>query len=229
MPGSSGPVERLGGDLRQAELLSPFEVPTGPTSATAFRVDALKKIMPIPEQRYGRWGADYYLAHLSALLGEVIYHPEIGAYYRVHGGNAFQQSSAVLDLNRIRREIDYQLITLDSLSRLADRLELDYPSPIVSMSNVSLRVISRKLDPFNHPVREDRLLKLLGSAVTAARRRRDLPPARRIIQVAGLLAICISPRPLATKLARLVVFPELRFGWRVAPRIRGIAALRGEG
>jgi hypothetical protein len=228
LPATAVGVSPISGDLRSAELASPFEMPTVPTSANAFRTAALRQIMPIPEQRYGSWGADYYLVHLSTLLGSVIYHPEIGAQYRVHGGNAFQPQAAVLDLERIRREIGYQLVTLDCLSCLADRLALRHAQPIASMSNTSLRVISLKLAPDAHPVPADRLSTLLAASATAARRRRDLSPARRIGQVAVLAAICLSPRGSAVKLATLVVFPELRSQLWPARRTAARRSTEGE-
>jgi GT2 family glycosyltransferase len=208
-PGPPASV-RAGGDLRLAELTSPFEMPTVPTSANAFRTALLRRIMPIPESRYGAWGADYYLVHLSTLLGPVIFLPETGAHYRVHGTNAFQPSASVLNLQRIRSEIRYQEVTLECLSKLAERLHLDHPRPILSMSNLILRIVSRRLAPEDHPVPGDELPALLAAAVRAAQRRRDLTPIRRFVQVAALASLCISPRSVARRLAELMVFPELR-------------------
>lgn len=198
------------GDLRHAELAFPFDLPTVPTSANAFRRAALQLIMPIPEWRYGRWGADYYLVHLTTLLGPVIAVDEVGARYRVHGANAFQPSRPLLDLDRIRLEIDYQQATAGELASLADRLGLARPQRILSLSNLSLRIISRKLAPERHPLAGDRLPGLLADSVRAARRRFDTPAPRLVLLLGVLCAIAAAPRPLARRLAALLVFPQLR-------------------
>ncbi len=197
------------GDLRRAELAFPFDM-AWVGGGNAYRTDALRQIMPIPTDEYGRWGADWYLVHLSALLGPVVGLDEVGAYYRVHGGNAFEPAAPVLDLARIRREIEYQQTTTRALTRLADELGLDRPEPILSLSNVALRIISHKLDPAHHPVANDRAGELLWSAARAAVRRYDMSVALRAAMVVWLGAILASPRPLARQMAELFVFPERR-------------------
>jgi glycosyltransferase involved in cell wall biosynthesis len=203
------------GDLRRAELAFPFDVLWSPGGANAFRAEHLRRIMPIPERDYGRWGADYYLVHLTALLGPVLALDEVCASYRVHGHNAFEPSAPVLDLERIRREIRFQQSTLRALARLADELGLERPDPILSLSNIGLRIISRKLAPQLHPVENDRAAALLASAARAATRRYDTPVAKRMALVALFGAIVTSPPRLATRLAEMLMFPERR------PRVEG--------
>jgi hypothetical protein len=215
-PGSAaGPP--ASGDLRQAELSSPFEMATVPTSANAFRTSVLRKIMPIPAKDYGRWGADYYLVHLSTLLGGVIFLPDTATRYRVHGHNAFQPSRPEMDLDRIRMEIRYQQITMGHLSRLAAQLRLDPPEPILSMSNLTLRAISLRLDPRGHPLPGDSLPVLIASAIRASARRPEVPALRRLVQVAAVAALGLAPSRLATRLAEMIVFPELRGRWAAWP------------
>ena len=197
------------GDLRRAELAFPFDM-AWVGGGNAYRTDALRRIMPIPTDEYGRWGADWYLVHLSALLGPVVGLDEVGAFYRVHGANAFEPAAPVLDLARVRREIEYQQTTIAALSRLADELVLDRPDPILSLSNVALRIVSHKLDPSHHPVSDDNAGTLFWSAVRAARRRYDMSIALRVAMVVWLGAILASPRRLARPMAELFVFPERR-------------------
>ena len=206
------------GDLRRAELAFPFDLCWAPGGGNVFRADALRRIMPIPEAEYGRWGADYYLVHLTALLGTVVSLPDVGAYYRVHGANAFQPATSTLDLDRVRREIFYQQRTVASLAQLADWLGLDRPDPILSLSSVALRIISRKLAPDRHPVADDRISALMLDALRAAGRRYDVAVPLRVAMVAALGAIAASPRPIASKLAEQFVFPEHRA--RLMPLIR---------
>src|SRR5215208_1734956 len=56
------------GDLRRYILTFPFDMTWMATSGNAFAANALKKILPIPEQDF-RIMADFYLSHLTPLLG----------------------------------------------------------------------------------------------------------------------------------------------------------------
>src|SRR5262249_1988198 len=58
------------GDMRRAELCFPFDLTWLAMSANAFRTERLRQILPIPEGDY-RICADWYLVHLTALLGLV--------------------------------------------------------------------------------------------------------------------------------------------------------------
>ncbi len=78
------------GDVRQAELSYPFDLPWLATSANSFRSEALHRIFPIPTAEYPVSGADWYLVHLTALLGKVVSLEEVSAFYRVHGANNYE-------------------------------------------------------------------------------------------------------------------------------------------
>ncbi len=77
------------GDLRHAEVAFPFDLVWLPMSANAYRRDALSRILPIPEAEYRRC-ADWYLNHLTPLLGHVVSLDDVGAQYRVHGENGYE-------------------------------------------------------------------------------------------------------------------------------------------
>ena len=81
----------------------PFDLVWMPTSANSFRLEAMRRVMPIPEQEY-RMCAERYLVHLIALLGPVVSLDEVGAYYRVHGDNAYESLNPQLNLDRLRAD-----------------------------------------------------------------------------------------------------------------------------
>jgi glycosyltransferase involved in cell wall biosynthesis len=197
------------GDLRHAELAYPFDM-AWVGGGNTFRTETLRRIMPIPEDQYGRWGADWYLVHLTTLLGPVVALEEVGAFYRVHGRNAFEPAAPQLDLDRVRREIEYQQTTARALTMLADELGLRRPEQILSLSNIAVRLISLKLDPGRHPVPGDRPRALLADAVRAARRRDDVSVAMRGALVFWLAMIATAPSPVAAMLSELFMFPERR-------------------
>jgi hypothetical protein len=197
----------LNGDLRRAELAFPFDLPWLPTSGNSFRIDALRRILPIPEADYPVC-ADGYLVHLTTLLGAVASLEEIGAAYRVHGRNSMEPQAPRLDVAGVRRSIGYSRAVARDLARLADELGLPRPDPILSMADLGSRLISEKLEPEAHPVPSDRKRRLVADAVRAARRRFDVGWPIKIGLVGWFAVTAVSPRPVARRLSELYLFPE---------------------
>ena len=113
------------GDVRRAELVFPFDLVWLPMSASAFRIDALRRIMPIPEAEYPVCGADWYLVHLVALLGDVRSLDDIAACYRVHGDNRYEPENPTLDLDHVRHGLVHAAATTRALTGLADEIGLE--------------------------------------------------------------------------------------------------------
>jgi glycosyltransferase involved in cell wall biosynthesis len=76
---NSDPPEDCGSLLRKGWLY-----PSPPASGNAYRVDALKRIFPVPVCVLERHGADFYAIYGAALLGRVASIPEALGGYRVH-------------------------------------------------------------------------------------------------------------------------------------------------
>jgi cellulose synthase/poly-beta-1,6-N-acetylglucosamine synthase-like glycosyltransferase len=200
----------LNGDLRRAELAFPFDLPWVPTSGNAFRIEALRRILPIPEEEYPICGGELHLIHLSALLGPVVSLKEVGASYRVHGRNSYELQAARLDLGYATQTIDYWAATARALARLADELDLDRPDRILSLADLAHRLISRKLQPDAHPVPGDRVGRLVADAIRASGRRFDISWPMKVVFVGWFILTAASPRQLARRLAELFLFPERR-------------------
>jgi hypothetical protein len=198
------------GDLRQDELVRPFDIVWMATSANAFRRSALERILPVPEQAYPRTGADWYLVHLTALLGDVRSLQEVGGYYRVHGGNSYEAAGPVLDLDRVRKAISYTAATRPELLRLAGEIGLPRPRRILSTADVAYRMISLAVDPSAHPVAGERRIALLRDGAGALARRTDISLAMKAMLGGWFLAMTVAPRRLAARLAVLFLFPERR-------------------
>ncbi len=198
------------GDLRQAEVAFPFDVAWLPTSGNAFRTEALRRILPIPEREYPHCGADWYLIHLMTLLGKVASLDVIGASYRVHGANNYEPQEQLLDLSHVRETIGYARATAEALEHLADQLGQERPDRILSVSDLGNRLLSLKLEPGLHPMPADSLWTLLADGARAVSRRFDVSRAMKLLFIAWLTAIAASPRPLARRLGELFMFPERR-------------------
>jgi glycosyltransferase involved in cell wall biosynthesis len=201
------------GDQRRAELAFPFDLPWLPGGGTGFRTEAVRRILPIPAADYPRSGADWYLVHLTALLGEAALLDEVCAEYRVHGGNHYELDREEIDLGHVRESIAFAAATTRSLEALAGELGLAHQRPILSYADLANRLVSLKLDPERHPVAGDRVGALLADAVRAGRRRFDVSAPMKILLVAWFALEAIAPRSLARPLAELFLFPGRRAGF----------------
>lgn len=208
------------GDLRRQELEFPFDLAWLPTSGNAFSAQVLRRIFPIPEQAYGTVGADWYLAHLTPLLGSVISLNDICACYRVHTANHYELSTPSLDLAHIRQTIAYADHTRYYLQRYAEQLNLpDRPSEILSVSYVANRITSLKLGPDQHAIAGDTVGKLFRLALVAIARRRDVAwPMKAMFRV-WFAAIVLAPKSVARWLAVRFLYPETRIGLNQVLRI----------
>jgi glycosyltransferase involved in cell wall biosynthesis len=198
------------GDLRREELAFPYDLPWLPSSGSAFRADAVRRILPIPEADYPRYGADWYLVHLSALLGTAGWLDEVCAEYRVHGRNGYEPFEPRLTVARVRDTVAYAEATSRALLELADELGLERPDRILSISDLGNRLISLRLDPELHPLEGDTISRLLADAVRATGRRSDRSAPVRLALLGWFLAVAVSPRPLVRRLGELLLFPEGR-------------------
>jgi glycosyltransferase involved in cell wall biosynthesis len=194
------------GDLRAAELAYPYDLAWLPTSAYAFRRATLAPILPIPEDVY-RIGADWHLVHLSTLLGTVATIEEPSCSYRVHGANNYEPNAARVDLDQIRASIGYGQRTSSDLLRLADEVGLPHPRRILSIGDLSRRMISLRLDPERHPVPGDTRPGLIRDSIGAVRRRANASLPARLAFPLWFAAMAAAPRPLAHRLALFFLFP----------------------
>jgi Glycosyl transferase family 2 len=213
--GDVQPLEHLplpAGDVREAELTFPFDLVWMGMSGNAFRSSALRRLLPIPEREYGL-GADWYLVHLTPLLGPVVSLDDVAGGYRIHGGNGYASRSMALDLFHVRQTIVYAAATRHALERLAGELGLERcPGPILSVSDLAHRLVCAKLAPELHPLPDDRVVPLALDGMRAARRRFDVSAGMKVLLAAWFGAMALAPRPLARGLAERFLLPERRVG-----------------
>ncbi len=217
-----------GGDMRDDELVRPFDIVWMATSANAFRTESVRRIFPIPVEDFPASGADWYLVHLAALLGPVASLNGVWAGYRVHGENSYEQLHSELDLDHVRQAIEFAQPTTRALARLADELQLSYPRPILSVADLANRLISLCLAPEHHPVSGDRRRGLVRDAARAIARRGDLAVPMKLALLTWFAAMALVPRRLARRLALLFLFPERRRSINgLLGRMQGAGAVAG--
>jgi glycosyltransferase involved in cell wall biosynthesis len=202
-----------GGDLSRYILSFPFDMTWTATSGNAFAAEVLQKILPIPEEDFTIM-ADFYLSHLTPLLGLAVFLPEVGAYYRLHNANNFARRSRDLDLSQIRGNILYAHKTCIYIQEIADKLKLEKRpntvSELFSVSILSKRLTSLKLDPDRHPIKDDTAWHLFQSGVIAAWRRFDVSWLMKIMYTFWFILMLPAPKPIAYWLASVFSLPEKR-------------------
>lgn len=198
----------LSGELREAELAYPFDLTWLPTSANSFRLDTLRRLGPLPEDRF-RTCADYFLVHLTPLLGRVASLTDVCSLYRVHGENSYELEAKQLDLEHVRTTIRVALATREELLHTAAKNGIPHPRRILSIADLSNRMISLRLDPDGHQLPDSRA-SLLRDAVVACRRRDNVSALMKAMFVAWFATMAMAPRTLALPLAERFFFPERR-------------------
>jgi hypothetical protein len=199
------------GDVHQQALTFPFDMPWLPTSGNAFLAQAIKQIMPIPENTYGRVSADWYFVHVSCLIGPVLFLDQVQACYRVHGANNYEPSSTDLDLEHIRRTVQYCQLTSQYLQQFAIKFGLaDMPKEILSVSYIANRMVSLRLEPESHPIPTDTRWGLLKLGVRASFRRFDISMSLKILFLGWFFMAAIAPQALVRTLSRWFFFPQAR-------------------
>lgn len=218
------------GDLRAKTLSNAFDLAWPPLSAQVFRRSALERVLPIPELEF-RTLADWYLAHTTSLLGDVVAVEQAGAGYRLHGANAYLLGQADDGMEQIRTSIVHAQRTTIHLDRIARENGLIPPGRVeVSTSTAARRLISVRLEPDRHPVPRDHRWKPWLDGVRSACRQPGLTPRVRAAMLVWFSVVAVVPRAAAARLGDRFLHPERRgaLGRWIANQGRGARLLRDE-
>jgi glycosyltransferase involved in cell wall biosynthesis len=200
----------LQGDLQRHAATFPFDVPWTATSGNSFSTRVLRRIFPIPEEAF-RLGADWYLLHLTPLLGPVASLDSVGAYYRVHGSNNYELAQPALELDHVRQTIAYAEETRPYIETLAAELAIPHPrGGILSVSAIANRLVSLRLEPERHTVLGDTRARLTAAGVRASMRRFDVAWPMKALFIAWFITVAVAPRWLARGLSERFLIQERR-------------------
>jgi glycosyltransferase involved in cell wall biosynthesis len=207
----AGSLPMPSGDLRRQVLKFPDDISWQSTSGNAFAAWILRQIFPTPEQFY-RICADYYLSNLPPLFGPVLSLGEVGGCYRIHGFNRHNTSRVQMD--RTRQIIMQTYHTHRYIKKFADSLGLAgfpaEPADVRTITFLTHRIISLKVEPERHPIIEDKLWRLLWHGVLASLQRFDLPLRRRFLYILWFAFLVPAPRSLVLWLAEKFLNHESR-------------------
>jgi Glycosyl transferase family 2 len=210
--GEIKPPMRLGlsrGNLVRATLRTPFDAAWLPTSGNAFSAAALRRMLPVPEEEY-RLCADWYLVHVSSLMGPIGAIDEPLARYRVHAANGFTRSGPHLDIENLGDTVGYAETTRRHLFRIARLAGIDHDDrQTASMCDVANRAVLLRIAPGRARHADSRLgLARLGGRAAAGRR--DVGLAMKAVFLIWLAAVLAAPHAIARRLGELFLLPERR-------------------
>jgi glycosyltransferase involved in cell wall biosynthesis len=122
-------------------LLGGWLYPSPPASGNAYRVSALKRIFPVPEEPINRYGADFYAIYGAALLGPVATLPASLGGYRVHNSAGSSASFANSEqLSKAPEALGMRWTILREIAR--SRLQAELPSLFHDFSHEKARFCS---------------------------------------------------------------------------------------
>ncbi len=208
----SPPLQYLlpSGDLRdRPATVQNYQRPTG--GMIAFSRTALMKILPAPEVEY-RQQVDDYIARGISMLGPFTSSDEQFSYYRMHGLNHSRRYQ--LDLDHIREYIrrtvaghKYQLKNAEMVSFTG------LPKSALNLIDLVLlwhRMISWKLEPQNHPLPKESVVRLCWLGYQATWTYRDISRKQQLMYLSWFTGMAIAPRTVAAKLTDMLLFPVSR-------------------
>ncbi|NJR59653.1 MAG: glycosyltransferase [Cyanobacteria bacterium CRU_2_1] len=196
------------GDLRPKIFKFPNYI-WPPSSGNAFSAEALRQIMPIPEETY-RVSPDIYVSVLIPLLGSIVSLEEPGALYRRHDKNNGLNNGTVqqkIDLAEFRRN----LVNTEELHKKRKELIGDNSSTIGNRDSKFLigRMISRKVDPDHHPFK-DNPLSLCFDGIITSLTEPGTYGYQKIFNVIWFLLMLFATKSFAWHLANSLIYPHNR-------------------
>lgn len=191
------------------ELLQTSSYVSAPMSGNAYRRETLAPIFPIPDAY--KTTADDYLMISSPFYAKKLagIDEPIGAY-RVHNSNQWALTS--VSGSRFRRFVNHDLQNFQLLQQRAKEFDQRVPADLErrSLGRIWSRLASLRLEPQDHPVETDQVLKLVGWGLNALWKFSSHNFPKRVIYSLLFLWVGFMPVPLA----------RLGITWLYAPHLR---------
>ena len=212
------PGRLMEGDLR-GQVARHHAYKSPPTSGNAFPRWLLDRLLPMPE--HGFEGAtERYLVDLAPLFGPIVAIPHPCGQYRRHGANETAHPNHRIGpcfLPWVRQNVRRMRLSRAHQRRIGDELGYQawFPPPEDDawLGDAAHRLISYKLDRQGHPVRDDRLGRIVRSGLRTSLSRGANPMTTwmdRLVRAAWFLAVAGAPRPIALWLVEQYYLPGAR-------------------
>ena len=191
------------------KLLQTSSYVSAPMSGNAYRRETLIPIFPIADE-YKSTADDYLMISTPFYAEELAgINQPIGAY-RVHDNN--QWALTAVSGSRFRRFVNHDIQNFSLLQQRAKEFNLQVPEDLErrSLGRIWSRLASLRLEPQNHPVDADQVMKLVTWGLTALWQFSSHNLPKRMIYSLLFLWVGFMPVPLA----------KLGLTWLYAPHLR---------
>ncbi len=194
-------------DALRESLLATGGYISPPTSGNLFAREFLSEVLPLDTEVHCGPG-DGPILTVAPLCGDILVVDEVLGYYRMHGKN--NSSVAQFTAAQFAHRIELEEKRMGFLVDFAERKGVSIDPSIVERDakNLSYRLARMKLEP----VREGSLLNLAGKAIRALPFGNDGLGSRLALGL-WILALTVSPEPLAKRLIAYRFVPASRPDW----------------
>ncbi len=191
------------------KLLQTSSYVSAPMSGNAYRRETLTPVFPIPDA-YKTTADDYLMISTPFYAGKLASVDEPIGVYRVHNNNQWALTS--VSGSRFRRFVQHDLQNFALLRQRAQDFGEEMPADLErrSLGRIWSRLASLRLEPQDHPVSTDQVVKLVRWGVAALWQFSSHNLAKRIIYTILFLWVGFMPVPLA----------KLGITWLYAPHLR---------
>jgi glycosyltransferase involved in cell wall biosynthesis len=183
------------GDIR-TWFMTAGAYPTPPGSGNAYARTFLEKIFPLDvAERF----SDCHCLSAAPYLGDVMTVAKPLVAYRVHGRNDGALSH--LNVGRFGAEVSRARRRFAYAQGIARSVGLRVPDDVFdrSMSTLTFRLASLRLDPAHHPIAGDGRLKILRDVVRAFFVPQGLRPRARLALLVWAGLVALSPRTVSER------------------------------
>ncbi|MBD0335892.1 MAG: glycosyltransferase [Cyanobacteria bacterium Co-bin13] len=185
------------------------------TSGNAFSRSALEKVLPIPEADF-KIAADGYLVAAIPFWGSVAAIEEPLGYYRQHSSNAWSNSQATQDsqklASRLRWSLKHDSHRYRWIQHQAEALGHSTHENLGLRDYMHLidRLASLRLDPKQHPFSSDSYAQIARSGIWAVWQQEYLTPVRKFTLLVWFAIAGFTPNLFAIPTITWFLLPTSR-------------------
>jgi glycosyltransferase involved in cell wall biosynthesis len=201
--------ERLDGGIVWPILLERGRYVTPTMSGNSFSREVLDQILPIPEAEW-HYCADAYLGHSVPFHGRIGSVEESLGAYRIHGSNAW--SLTTISSGSFRTHLQQHLQEQALVLRKANELGYKVPPDLNLRDHEpwSVRIVSLRLDPQNHPISSDQPLRLVHLGLRSIWQYSYFNRKQRLLLSLWFIWVGLLPLPMARPAIALLFLPQSR-------------------
>ena len=205
------PAQMREGDIR-ASILDAGGYIGVPTSGNAFARIVLDRLLPLSESQWRR-AADTSLEIIAPFLGDVVSLRKTLGRYRIHESSHGLLGNE-LDSHKLRIKTVIDLQREWALSEFASRSGFTIPRNWAAREpgHLKYRLASLRVDPTQHPIMDDRPMRLMLMGLRSSWRNPEYNLRSRLFHTLWFPLAALLPQAAALKIIRCGLVPRRRRG-----------------